>query len=217
MPSPLSEKLGLSPNDFIALKKPGLELSLMKASEMQVKKEQLFLESLYDNPLRPLDFGTSLIVNGDAASTFEIGLHIGATALQKSQWCCVVDSSSKVCPLALYEAAASSSRFVFIHSFNENRFLSVLNHLVSSIRVVVANVPCAINASAYARIMSRVRETNCILVLLDPQNLCQANGDRRIKATTKSFGGLDFGDGVLTSRDMNIAEFEHGMKLVSNG
>ena len=64
-----------------------------------------------------------------------------------------------------------------------------------------------------ARLMSRIRENNSIMILLDPNGYCKASCDRKIVATTNKFSGLNQGSGILTSREMNLIEYEHGMRI----
>lgn len=206
----------MSPADFEAIKKPGLDLALTTADKINIKKETLYIESLYENKISPIELGSSVQVTGDLTSTFEVGLHVLATAAAKQEWCCVVDTTRRVSPLALYEAVGTSKRFFYAHSFSPNRFLSVISHLVSAVRVVVAQVPVAIAPAQMARVMSRVREANSILIFMDCDGLCHASCDRRIVAATTGFEGLDRGAGVLTARHMEISEYEHGMLLAVN-
>jgi hypothetical protein len=195
------------------LQDPKILSALTPASQLGITKESLYVESLYDNDISPLEYGSSLLVSGDVASTYEVGMHIVATALEKQHWCCVVDPNSHASSMALYEASAHSPRFVCVRAFSHTRFATVLSHLVSTMRVVVAHVPTQLGAQHMARVMSRVRENNSILVLLDPAGLVSTSCDRRITAGTLSFSGLNKGSGVLVSREMAIEEYKHGMKV----
>lgn len=201
------------PRDLSLLRDPKILSSLTPASQLQIKRESLYLESLYENPLSPLNYGSAVNVTGDLTSTFEVGLHVIATALEKQHWCCVVDPNGKASSIALYETAINSPRFVCVRTFSSSRFTSVLSHLVSSMRVVVAQVPTKISAAQMARVMSRVRENNSILIFLDPAGLCETSFDRRIVANTISFEGLNSGSGVLVNRKMSIEEYEHGVRI----
>lgn len=201
------------PRDLSLLKDPKILSAVVPASQLHTKKESLYLESLYDNPLTPLEYGTATSVGGDISSALEIGLHIMQSALNKQHWACVVDPRGEASSLALFEASTNSPRFVCVRNFSPSRFTSVLSHLVSSMRVVVAHVPTQISAAHMARLMSRVRENNTIMVFLDPNGLAQASFDRRITAQTIAFEGLNAGAGVLTDRIMEIAEYKHGVKI----
>lgn len=201
------------PRDLSLLKDAKILSAVMPASQLKTKRESLYLESLYDNPLSSLEYGSAVSVSGDLSSTLEVGLHIIATGLVKQHWSCVVDPQAKASSLAMFEASVNSPRFVCVRSFSSSRFTSVLSHLVSSMRVVVAHVPTSISTAHMARLMSRVRENNSIMVFLDPYGLCQGSLDRRITANTIGFEGLDNGSGVLISREMEISEYEHGVKV----
>lgn len=203
----------LKPRDVSLLKDPKILSAVVSASQLNVHKESLYLESLYDNPLSPLTYGSAVSITGDLSSTLEVGLHVVATALTKQQWSCVVDPTGRASSLALYEASTNSPRFVCVRYFSSSRFVSVMSHLVGVMRVVVAHVPERISAQHMARLMARVREHNTIMVFLDPSGLCEFSFDRRITANTLSFEGLHSGSGVVTQRTMNIDEYEHGVKV----
>ena len=204
------------PRDLSLLRDPKILSALTPASKLQTKRESLYVESLYDNKITPINYGSATQVSGDVSSTLEVGLHVIATALEKQHWSCVVDPSGKASSLALYEAALASPRFVCVRSFSPTRFASTLSHLVSSMRVVVAMIPTQISATQMARVMSRVRENNSILIFLDPYSLAHSSFDRRIVAKTISFEGLNVGGGVLMKRNMEIEEYEHGVKLAGS-
>lgn len=201
------------PRDLSLLKDPKILSAVVPASQLKIKRESLYLESLYDNSLSSLEYGSAVSVTGDLASTLEVGLHVTAAALAKQHWSCVVDPQGKASSLAMFEASVNSPRFVCVRNFSPSRFTSVLSHLVGSMRVVVAHVPTSISSAHMARLMSRVRENNSIMILLDPNGLCQASFDRRITASTISFEGLNNGSGVLVNREMKIVEYEHGVKI----
>ncbi len=205
-------KKGITRNPEL-LKDPKILSAVVPASKLGIKKDSLYLEELYNNPIAPIEYGTSLLVNGDISSTIEVGLHIVATALEKQHWACVVDSRSHASSSALFESATTHPRFVCVRSFSPTKFSSVVSHLVSSMRVVVAHVPTALGAQHMARIMARVRENDSIVVLLDPAELCHASCDRQIKAQTLSFQGLNKGAGAILKREMKISEYKHGMRV----
>ena len=201
------------PRDLSLLKDPKILSATVPVSELISKKETLYLESLYDNALSPLNYASAVSVTGNLSSCLEVGLHVVASALEKKHWVGFIDPSGRACSIALNEAAMDSSRFVCIRNFSNNRFSAVLSNLVSGIRIIVAHVPTKISAVQMAKVMSRVRENNSILIFLDPLGLCSASFDRRIVAQTLSFESLNGASGVLVNRVMNIDEFEHGVKL----
>lgn len=201
------------PRDFSLLKDPKILSAVVSVSQLKTKRESLYLESLFDNALSPLEYGSAVSVTGDLASTLEVGLHIIAAGLSKQHWSCVVDPQAKVSSLALFEASVNSPRFVCVRNFSDSRFMLVMSHLVSSMRIVVAHVVQRINANNMTRLMSRVRENNSIIIFLDPYGLCQASFDRRITAHTIGFEGLNNGSGVLVNRTMEISEYKHGVRI----
>ena len=171
------------PRDLSLLKDPKILSATVSVSELISKKETLYLESLYDNALSPLNYASAVSVTVNLSSCLEVGLHVVASALEKKHWVGFTDPSGRACSIALNEAAMDS------------------------------HVPTKISAVQMAKVMSRVRENNSILIFLDPLGLCSASFDRRIVAQTLSFEGLNGGSGVLVNRVMNIDEFEHGVKL----
>gem|GEM_PF-5034863 len=201
------------PRDLSLLKDPKILSATVLASELNIKKESLYVEPLYGNTLSPLDYGSALSISGDLSSTLEVGLHLSAMALDKKHWVSVVDSGGQACSLALYEACINSPRFVCVRNFSSSRFVSVLSHLVTSMRVIVAVVPAKVSSAQMAKVMAKVRENNSILVFLDPNGLCEASFDRRIVSKTLNFEGLNSGSGVLADRVMEIEEFKHGIKI----
>lgn len=210
----VSQVFSLSkPRDLSLLKDPKILSAMVPASQLKIKRESLYLESLYENKLSPLEYGSAVSVSGDLASTLEVGLHIISAGLSKQHWSCVVDPTGKASSLALFEASVNSPRFVCVRNFSQARFAPVMSHLVSSMRVVIAHVVQRVNANQMARLMSRVRENNSIMIFLDPHGLCETSLDRRIVANTIGFDGLNSGSGVLFNRNMQITEYEHGVKI----
>ena len=199
--------------DLSKLQDVKLLSSLVSVNDLKVKKESLYIESLYDNPISSLNYGSSVQVTGDSSSTLEVGLHIVASALEKQLWSCVVDARANSSSLALFESAGTSPRFVCMRNFDPTRIVSVLSHVVSSLRIAVCLLTSEINSQNMARLMSRIRENNSIMILLDPNGYCKASCDRKIVATTNKFSGLNQGSGILTSREMNLIEYEHGMRI----
>lgn len=204
------------PRDLSLLSDPKVAASVVKASQLNIKKESLYLQSLYDNQLTPLNYASAVSVVGNMSSTFEVGLHVVSAALEKQHWCCVVDPNAKLGSLSMFETVSLNPRFVCVRNVSQNRFATVISYLVSSMRVVVAHVPTKVSSAQMARIMSRVRESNSILIFLDPAQLCEASFDKRIVAQTLSFKGIDKGAGVLIDREMKIEEYEHGIKISPN-
>lgn len=198
--------------DLSLLADPKILSATIRASQLKNKKETLYLESLYDNALTPLNFASALKVSGDLPSSLEVGMHVVASGLIKKCWVAVLDPEAKICSLALQEASTSSARFVCVRDFSNNKVVPVLSNLVSSMRIVVAHVSTKISATQMARLMSRVRENNSILVLLDPLDLCEGSFDRRIVARTRCFKGIEKGNGVLIDREIDIVEYQHGIK-----
>ena len=211
--SPRTPKIAT--RDLTKLQDAKILSSLVSVNDLKVKRESLYIESLYDNPISSLNYGSSVQVTGDSSSTLEVGLHIVASALEKQLWSCVVDARANSSSLALFESAGTSPRFVCMRNFDPTRIVSVLSHVVSSMRIVVCLLTSEINSQNMARLMSRIRENNSIMILLDPNGYCKASCDRKIVATTNKFSGLNQGSGILTSREMNLIEYEHGMRISS--
>lgn len=209
---PVTPKL-IAKRDLSVLKDAKILSSLVSVNELKTKREQLYIESLYDNPISSLNYGSSVQVTGDSSSTLEVGLHIVASALEKQLWSCVVDARANSSSLALFESAGTTPRFVCMRNFDPTRIVSVLSHVVSSMRIVVCLLTSEINSTNMARLMSRIRENNSIMILLDPNGYCKASCDRKIVATTSTFAGLNQGSGILTTREMNITQYEHGMRI----
>ena len=131
--------------DLSKLQDVKLLSSLVSVNDLKVKKESLYIESLYDNPISSLNYGSSVQVTGDSSSTLEVGLHIVASALEKQLWSCVVDARANSSSLALFESAGTSPRFVCMRNFDPTRIVSVLSHVVFSHHFFTSIISCILS------------------------------------------------------------------------
>ena len=130
------------PRDLSLLKDPKILSATVSVSELISKKETLYLESLYDNALSPLNYASAVSVTGNLSSCLEVGLHVVASALEKKHWVGFIDPSGRACSIALNEAAMDSSRFVCIRNFSCSAFKLSFGHTNYSCACTNKNFCC---------------------------------------------------------------------------
>jgi recA bacterial DNA recombination protein len=149
--------------------------------------------------------GSTIAVRGlPGSGSTSLALALAAAATAAGEWAAVVDPATSPWTLgarAAAEAGVDLERLAVIRRVPADRWGAVIAALLDGITVVVAAVPPHVRLGDARRLVARARERGAVLVAFGAWPVEAAV---RVQAGPGGWHGLEAGNGLLETRELNV-------------
>ncbi len=156
-------------------------------------------------PMGGVQRGSTVAVHGfPGAGATTVALALAAAATAAGEWAAVVDPATSPWTLGARAAEAAGvdlERLAVVRRVPADRWGAVIAALLDGITVVVAAVPPHVRLGDARRLVARARERGAVLVAFGAWPVEAAV---RLHAGPGGWHGLEAGNGLLATRELNV-------------
>jgi hypothetical protein len=146
--------------------------------------------------------GSTVALDGPpGAGSTTVAFALAAAATSAGEWAAVVDPDGPWGACAAAAAGVALERCAVVRRVPHDRWATVVAALLDGVALVAAAVPAYLRPGDARRLTARARERAAVLVALGPW---PAEVALRLHAEASTWSGLQAGEGMLTTRELQL-------------